>query len=239
MSTIHLVRHGQASAGSDDYDRLSELGREQSRLLGDWWHRQGFEAELALNGSLSRQRDTASISLDAAKLTPLRREHAGLNEYDHRAVDCQHGGGLKSDDPESMTFEDYVSIMQRWREASLDPAAGIAGGYESDSRTDIDVNNVLESWHSFAARGWQTVHDIHHEHDEASHLVFFTSGGVIATLLSQVLKLDFAHTIDIIWRIRNASITTLHYDGDKARMIDFNTIPHLQAEHDSSLITLI
>jgi len=236
MSTIHLVRHGQASAGTDDYDRLSELGKEQSRLLGNWWHKQGFEAELALNGSLSRQRDTASISLDAARFKPLRREHTGLNEYDHLAVDIQHGSGLKSDDPESMTFEDYVDIMQRWREASPNPATVPV----CDTRSDNDTGNTLESWHGFAARGWQTVHDTQREHGEASHLVFFTSGGVIATLLSQVLDLDFAHTVDIIWRIRNTSITTLHYDGNnKARMIDFNTVPHLQAQHDPSLITLI
>ena len=183
MSTIHLIRHGQASAGTDDYDRLSKLGREQSRLLGDWWHKQGFETELATNGSLSRQRDTASISLDAAGLNPLRREHAGLNEYDHLAVDWQHGGGLKSDDPESMTFEDYASIMQRWREASSSPATDLADGIESGSGTGADADNTLESWHGFAARGWQTVHDTHLEHGEAAHLVFFTSGGVIATLL--------------------------------------------------------
>ena len=34
MRLIYLVRHGQASFGKRDYDALSELGHEQSRLLG-------------------------------------------------------------------------------------------------------------------------------------------------------------------------------------------------------------
>ena len=34
MSAIHLVRHGQASFGADDYDLLSALGERQSRVLG-------------------------------------------------------------------------------------------------------------------------------------------------------------------------------------------------------------
>ena len=34
MSVLLLVRHGQASWGSADYDVLSDLGHEQSRLLG-------------------------------------------------------------------------------------------------------------------------------------------------------------------------------------------------------------
>ncbi|MFM7789128.1 MAG: hypothetical protein ACKO90_13600, partial [Microcystis panniformis] len=34
MSSVHLVRHGQASFGADDYDRLSELGWRQSSRRG-------------------------------------------------------------------------------------------------------------------------------------------------------------------------------------------------------------
>ena len=34
MTTIHLVRHGQASFGKEDYDNLSEIGLKQAFLLG-------------------------------------------------------------------------------------------------------------------------------------------------------------------------------------------------------------
>jgi broad specificity phosphatase PhoE len=37
MSTLILVRHGQASAFEDNYDRLSSLGERQARLLGESW----------------------------------------------------------------------------------------------------------------------------------------------------------------------------------------------------------
>ena len=40
MSAIHLVRHGQASFGADDYDLLSALGERQSRVLGQALARQ-------------------------------------------------------------------------------------------------------------------------------------------------------------------------------------------------------
>ena len=36
MGVVLLVRHGQASFGSADYDVLSETGWEQGRLLGAW-----------------------------------------------------------------------------------------------------------------------------------------------------------------------------------------------------------
>ena len=34
MDVIHLIRHGQASFGKQNYDQLSELDHEQSTKLG-------------------------------------------------------------------------------------------------------------------------------------------------------------------------------------------------------------
>ena len=36
MSTLYLIRHGQASYGEADYDRLSPRGIEQARAIGRW-----------------------------------------------------------------------------------------------------------------------------------------------------------------------------------------------------------
>ena len=51
-NAIVLVRHGQASFGADDYDRLSALGTEQARLLGQWWARLGAAPGTVMRGSL-------------------------------------------------------------------------------------------------------------------------------------------------------------------------------------------
>ena len=34
VSTLYVIRHGQASFGAADYDRLTEIGVEQAGLLG-------------------------------------------------------------------------------------------------------------------------------------------------------------------------------------------------------------
>jgi len=222
MSTLYLVRHGQASAGTDDYDRLSELGKTQAELLGQWWQKQGFSADFTSHGSLQRQRDTALLSLKHLNSNAESIVHAGLNEYDHDVVDAEFGGGVKSDDPDTLTFDDYLGIMQRWKDGTAESHPGEA-----------------EPWSDFHQRGWQSVRDLQSSAKSDGNHVFFTSGGVIACIVSVVLNLDFVHTIDAIWRIRNSSITTLHFDGTHARLVDFNTIPHLQAQHDASLITLI
>ncbi len=58
MSVLYLIRHGQASAGSGDYDRLSSLGEDQSRALGELWAGRGLTFDRVFVGPLRRQRQT-------------------------------------------------------------------------------------------------------------------------------------------------------------------------------------
>ena len=226
MSLLHLVRHGQASAGTDNYDRLSPTGQEQSRLLGQWWLAQGFSPHAAFHGTLVRQRDTASLAMQALfenSHVPPMQEHAGLNEYDHRIIESHFASDRSDYVPESMTFDDYMGIVGRWR-----------------NHTDIDLHPDIELWEGFKARGWTAVQELCDQSAETGERVFFTSGGIIATVLATVLDLDFEHTIDAIWRIRNTSITSFQIGDDgKARLVQFNTVPHLQQQNQPHLITMI
>jgi len=54
MGTLYLVRHGQASFASDDYDRLSELGARQCERLGEWFREKGVRFEGVITGTLRR-----------------------------------------------------------------------------------------------------------------------------------------------------------------------------------------
>lgn len=228
MSLVHLVRHGQASAGTANYDRLSDIGREQSRILGAWWLAQGFSPNAAFHGSLERQRDTASLSLQVLAdntLVSKAEEHAGLNEYDHRIIESRFAPDDTDYTPEAMSFEDYFSIMSRWR--------------DGQSSKTVDPSSAFEPWQDFKARGWNTLQELTGNGEKKSEYVVFTSGGVIATTLATVLDLDFEHTIDAIWRIRNSSITTFQISKGKARLVSFNGIAHLQEQRKPHLITLI
>lgn len=234
MTTLHLIRHGQASAGAANYDVLSARGREQAHHLGTWWRDRGVGLDAAFTGTLERQRHTADIALEAAGLAPERRVHADLDEYDHRAVDLHVGDRIErapgGDDPEgasaapvnpeSMSFADYALVMRRWRDAPALPEG-------------------LEPWDAFAARGWAAMHELAASLPAGSRAACFTSGGVISTALATVLDLDFEHAIDAIWRIRNASITTLDLGGDRPRLVEFNVVSHLEVHADPALVTLI
>ena len=62
MGQILLVRHGQASLFADNYDELSVLGREQARLLGEFWARRRIDFDEVYCGPRARQRQTAELA---------------------------------------------------------------------------------------------------------------------------------------------------------------------------------
>ncbi|UZD62741.1 histidine phosphatase family protein [Brevibacterium sp. JSBI002] len=81
MSVLYLVRHGQASFGTDDYDRLSDLGKEQSRITGRFLASQGLEPYRIIHGEMLRQRQTAEGLLAGLGLDMDAHVDDGWNEY--------------------------------------------------------------------------------------------------------------------------------------------------------------
>ena len=58
LSRVYLVRHGQAGTRKA-YDSLSELGRRQARLLGEYFVSEKIQFAAAYSGALVRQQETA------------------------------------------------------------------------------------------------------------------------------------------------------------------------------------
>lgn len=223
MSIITLVRHGQASAGTSHYDRLSTLGRLQAEHLGEWWVKTGFSADAAFAGTLERQQDTASLALGSANLLDAMPVQTlpSLNEYEHDVVDKLFGQGFSSASGDSLTLPEYHGILDRWREA------------QSHELTDV------ESWDTFMQRGLSAVQHAADRVGPSGRAVLFTSGGVISTLLGNIQQHPFPVIVDNIWHIRNASVTTFLVDDSAIRLLGFNGVPHLEWHQDSTLVTMI
>ncbi len=226
MINVYLVRHGQASAGTDNYDRLSTLGIRQAQLLGDYWKKQSFKIDGAFCGTLQRQQHTAELVLAKVDHIPSLQSTEVLNEYDHHTIDKLYGEGLNSDMAVDFTFDQYLEIMTRWQNAA-----------------ERDANKAM-SWQTFSMQGWIAVQEAVAAFEQQQkqtdiNLVFFTSGGVIASVVKQVLGLDFDMTMRKLWQTRNASITRLLFDEFGYCMVNSNTIPHLEMHFDPSLDTQI
>ena len=89
MGTIFVVRHGQAAFGTDHYDRLTEIGFAQSRLLGAYFAVRNIRFDAVFTGTLQRQTETAQGIFEGhADLghNVLPERFPGLDEYKPEAI---------------------------------------------------------------------------------------------------------------------------------------------------------
>ena len=223
-----LVRHGQASALSGDYDQLSELGREQARRLGPWLARWAREPAHVLVGPRRRHRETWEDSLATASAEGARwpePEHApDLDE--HHGIQLVHklGSELASRPDEigdlaraafAPTGDPTRQWLRLFRVLLLAWARGEIG------------HDEIEPWSAFRSR---VARMIESAREREGTILAFTSGGAIGAAVGQVLGLDEARTLDLCWAVRNASITEVHFRKSGATLMTFNGTAHLDRE---------
>jgi broad specificity phosphatase PhoE len=81
VTTIYLVRHGQASFGAANYDQLSPLGERQGALLGRWWRQTGVAAPSVVVGAMQRHLREATVAL-------AREDLKGARYDEQQGRDC-------------------------------------------------------------------------------------------------------------------------------------------------------
>lgn len=209
MPVVLLVRHGQASFGSDDYDVLSDVGREQSRVVGSELARRALRSPVVVCGSLLRQRDTAEIALSFANLEAQPATDARWDEYDHLdllkryvAEDAAHDGTSKG-----------VQVL-------LDQALA---AWVSDPAGD---------WSSFSGRAMDALQAIVDSLAPGQDAVVFTSGGVIAAVASTLLGVGSAGVVGLNRVTMNGAITKLVVGSGGISLVAFNDHAHFEDRRD-------
>lgn len=237
MGTLILVRHGQASLFSDDYDRLSPLGERQARLLGEHWVRHAVGFDEAICGPRKRQRDTARIVAEV--FAEHGRPFPALEE--RPAFDEMHAEELLRTTLPKL-IEEHASLralMSDLSETSEKDQAmrGFQRVFEAVMHLWIDEKidaPHVESWRAFCARVAAGIGDLRALGERGRRVVAFTSGGTIAAAMKASLELTDRKTLDLSGVVRNASITQLAVSRTRMTPILFNALPHLP---DPALVT--
>ncbi len=220
MGTLYLVRHGQASFGSDDYDRLSELGHRQSRALGEHFRERGLRFERVLTGTLRRHRETYEGIAAGLGVRAEPETTAGLDEYDPEAiVAAVHDGPIAAPTtPEAVRqhFRLLRDGLLAWMHGRSQPA-----GMPSYAAFAEGVGGAL-------ARA--------REQPDADVLVV-SSGGPISTAVGLVLGLAPEAVVELNLRIRNSAVTEFVATPRRHSLLSFNTLPHLHAPERAGWIT--
>jgi broad specificity phosphatase PhoE len=219
MGLVLLVRHGQASFGSDDYDVLSEPGFEQSRVLGRWLAAQELAPDAVLHGAMRRQRDTATTMVEGACWTLEPGLDEGWNEFDHLGVVAR---GLESLDDSA---RDALGDRRGFQRVFEDATARWAGGAHDD---EYD-----ESWPAFVGRVDAA---LARACAREGTTVVVTSGGPIAAACATLVDPDAtAAELPRLWRhfntvVVNSAVTRVLVGSTGRRLLTFNEHAHLPRE---------
>jgi broad specificity phosphatase PhoE len=230
VTTLVLVRHGQASFGARNYDELSAVGERQGTLLGEYWLRCGRSFDAAWSGDLVRQKVTAARTFAAmnAADTPLSID-AAFNEFDHQQLIRAYLPLVAKEHPQFAVdprtlFSDHDTFQRLFDLV-------IACWIENRS----GAAPVSESWEAFQMRCMAGVRRI--ADAGAKRIVAFTSGGVITAVLREALKLDADKAFHMNWEILNASVHTFRLGKRGVVLQKFNEVAHLELVREPGLLT--
>lgn len=95
----------------------------------------------------------------------------------------------------------------------------------------------MTPWRGFHGRITSAIANIMRSEGRSKTLLISTSGGVIGTIVAQVMGLSNHTGIELNWAVHNASITRLIYSADKVSLSMFNGLPHLDRAETRHLIT--
>lgn len=220
MAAIYLIRHGQASFGDGDYDRLSSMGVEQSRVLGEALRTRVPQVDMVVCGAMQRHRQTAEACLQAMQLTPQWDEDAGWNEYDHEELIVRfepryahkqvlHDEVRTAADPHRAFQHLFSRAVTRW----------VGGEHDAD---------YAESFPRFCTRADDALQRLVRRLQPSQNALVFTSGGPISTLASALLRIPPNEGFKLSWTLANAAVTKLIVGGRSVHLSTLNEHAHFE-----------
>jgi broad specificity phosphatase PhoE len=231
VSLLYLVRHGQASFFGENYDRLSPLGETQARRLGEFFAARQVKFDAVYSGPAERQRRTTEIVLDAMASTgcssPSPTIIEGLNEHGgdkllskphlHALLDrYPELGGLEQAFREAREPEDVQKSFQKLFEAAV----------VLWTRGEINPPG-MELWDEFHERAKRAFESIISHAERGKTTLAVSSVGPISVAVQMALGTSVPVSLDLGWRLRNASVTTFLYTPGRFNLDSFNSLAHL------------
>jgi broad specificity phosphatase PhoE len=200
---VAIVRHGQASFGTADYDALSAVGEEQSGLVGAELRRRGLREPEVVAGTLRRQRHTASLLMAAARYPGPCGTDKRWDEFDHLAL-----------------LERYVDP------ARVEPTLQDSRAFQRLLDEALEAWTRDGGWAAFTADALAALQDVAEALPKGRDAVVVSSGGVIGALAAGLLGAPAATGIALNRVAVNGAITLVAVGGRGAHLLTFNDHAH-------------
>lgn len=221
MGSLYLVRHGQASFGAADYDQLSVTGHAQCRHLGAYWRERAQRFDAVFTGTLRRHvQSLAGIEEGFGQALPAVAL-PGLNEYDSEAVVRAIHPGPLAVPADAEAVKQHFRLLRQgllaWMRGETAPV-----GMPTHAAFAAGVADALARVLALGV---------------GQQVLIVSSGGPIATAVSQVLATPPETLVELNLRIRNSAVTEFAFNARRHHLVTFNALPHLDGAETRGLVT--
>lgn len=215
MGILTLVRHGQASFGSLNYDELTPLGVAQAAQTGVHFAQRKTTFDRIVSGPLQRQRQTAGAIIRQLPAACDVDVVGALQEFAEpsqilASVANMPGGASHAhaavSTSERMTH--YGGAIQAWANGTL----ALEGALSSAAFV-----HLVTDWFD------QTVS----ERRRGSRTLAVTSAGVIAACLVRHFALPASRLSEFASVLQNCSVTEFVFSANRRSLLNFNNTTHL------------
>ena len=222
MSTLTLVRHGQASFDSHHYDQLSALGQRQAQATGAYFKTRGDTFTAVYSGPRERQRQTALAITGVLGLGEAKVIQA-LDEF-----------GEGSTLLEAASARTGVSLIENAsvsRKDKLRLYGEQIGLWAADAVRVDGIPPVAE----FRAGIKAWLDELTAAPGRGHKVLAVTSAGVIAVVIAELMQRPSSELGTLMSVIGNASFTQLIWTQDARVLHSYNQTAHLPAELASAM----
>jgi broad specificity phosphatase PhoE len=233
LSTVYLIRHGQAGT-RDSYDSLSELGLRQARLLGEYFVSQKLAFHAVITGSLNRQQQTAQAVAHAyasanVSLPPIVVDPT-WDEFDLTRVYREIAPQLCAEDKDFAS--EYSAMKNQIRASAGSPSDRIHREWHPCDAKVVQAwmngryREEGETWQQFHERIASRVARLR-QYTANQLIAIFTSATPIGIWGGLAMDIFDQRSIRLAGVVQNSSFTIFRLRPESLSLFTFNTTPHL------------
>jgi broad specificity phosphatase PhoE len=231
VSSLFLVRHGQASLHADDYDNLSELGVEQARRLGAAFAERGLSFDAVYVGPKRRHGQTLELLASAAKEGGLDLPEA----VGHEALD-EVDAHILGEEAMRRVTPSCPDLKEQLARGALDDAGKVAmrhyiGVFEALMKrwAKGEFSDEIGPFDDFNRRVIGGMQKIMRAQGRNKRVLVVTSGGPISLVTRLALGVSEETVIELLFALNTGSVTELRYTENRLSLVRFNDAGYLPA----------
>lgn len=215
MSSLVLIRHGQASLSEATYDALSLQGRDQGIATGVWIRAREQVISELISGPRQRHLETSNLLHTSARLNVAIQVEPQIDEFAEGEEILSAAAtmfGTPSNDGASRREQlvQYNQAFNAWARGEVD-----IPGRQSFKEFRGRINNWFHE--TISTNRWPSGHQI----------FAVTSAGVVGAVVCEVLGLPNEQWPSIVGVVNNTSITEIVFSQGRCSLKNFNCTTHL------------